>query len=190
MWPPWRQSTARSAGCSHVEQRQPHVVLIGMMGTGKTTVGRLLATRLGWGFWDNDEALREETGRTAAEVQHEQGQAALHQLEERLLREALRGPEPAVFAAAASVVLYPSALDGALTVWLRSSARTELEHIAASGQLHRPLPADAVATLRRLDAERDTKYARMADVVVEVAAGPTATCERALEALTTRHLLP
>jgi shikimate kinase len=173
-----------------VEQGKPHVVLIGMMGTGKTTVGRLLATRLGWAFWDNDEALRKETGRTAAEVHREQGQAALHQLEDRLLREALRGPEPAVFAAAASVVLYPSALDGALTVWLHGSARTELEHIAASGQLHRPLPADAVATLRRLDAERDSKYARMADVVVEVTAGPAETCDAVLEALTTRHLLP
>jgi shikimate kinase len=161
-----------------------------MMGTGKTTVGRLLATRLGRAFWDNDEALREETGHTAAEVQREQGRAALHQLEDRLLRDALRSPEPGVFAAAASVVLDPSALEGALTVWLHGSARTELEHIAASGQLHRPLPADAVATLRRLDAERDPEYARMADVVVEVAAGPAATCERALEALTTRHLLP
>jgi shikimate kinase len=173
-----------------VEKRKPPVVLIGMMGTGKTTVGRLLATRLGRAFWDNDEALREETGRTAAEVGREQGQAALHQLEDRLLRDALRTPQPAVFAAAASVVLYPGALDGALTVWLHTSARTELDHIAASGQLHRPLPADAVATLRRLDAERDSKYARMADVVVEVAAGPAATCERVLEALTTRHLLP
>ena len=95
-----------------------------------------------------------------------------------------------MFAAAASVVLHPSALEGALTVWLHASAPTELEHIAASGQLHRPLPADAVPTLRRLDAERDSKYARMADVVVEVAAGPAETCDAVLEALTTRHLLP
>src|SRR5438046_2100382 len=54
-----------------VELGNQHVVLIGMMGAGKTTVGRLLAKRLGWGFWDNDEALQKETGHTAGEFQRE-----------------------------------------------------------------------------------------------------------------------
>jgi shikimate kinase len=160
-----------------------HVVLIGMMGVGKTTVGRLLADRLGWAFWDNDEALERETGLTAAQVQVERGQPALHELEQQLLRRALARPEPIVLAAASSVVLTPSVLEGALTVWLHLSTRAEQQQIAASGQHHRPLPADAVAALERMSAERNPQYARIADVRVEVGSGPEATCERVLEAL-------
>ena len=48
-----------------------------------------MAARLGWGYWDNDEALEAATGTTAGEVQHRRGQAALHATENRLLREAL-----------------------------------------------------------------------------------------------------
>lgn len=160
-----------------------HIVLIGMMGVGKTTVGRLLAARLGWAFWDNDEALERDTGQTAADVERERGKAALHRLESRLLRDALQSPEPTVLAAAGSVVLDPDALTGAMTVWLRLGIRAEEKQIAASGQHHRPLPADALATLERLAAERAARYAQLADVRVNVAGGAQATCDRVLEAL-------
>ena len=99
-----------------------HVVLIGMMGSGKTTCGRLLAKRLGWGFWDCDEALMEATGSTAGELQRMRGQAVLHAIEHRLLRNALMTRTDTVFAAAGSAVLKPSVLQGELTVWLRASA--------------------------------------------------------------------
>jgi shikimate kinase len=166
-----------------VELGNQHVVLIGMMGAGKTTVGRLLAKRLGWGFWDNDEALQNETGHTAAEFQRERGQPALHQVEDRLLREVLGRPEPTVVAAAGSVAVNPGALKGPLSVWLKTSAQTERQHITASGQRHRPLPADALATLERLGAERASEYARLANVTVEVADAPATTCQRVITAL-------
>jgi shikimate kinase len=166
-----------------VELASRHVVLIGMMGAGKTTVGRLLAERLGWAFWDNDEALRNEVGQTAAEFQRERGQPALHQVEDRLLREALHSPDPAVVAAAGSVAVNPGTLKGAVAVWLKTSAQTEREHIKASGQRHRPLLADALVTLERLGAERASEYARLADVTVEVADAPVTTCQRVIKAL-------
>jgi shikimate kinase len=170
-----------------VPGRDRHVALIGMMGVGKTTVGRLLADRLGWAFWDNDEALERDTGLSAAQVAQDRGQAALHELENRLLREALKRPEPMVLAAAGSVVLDPTVLAGTVAVWLRLSVRAEEQHIAASGQHHRPLPPDALATLERLAAERAARYARIADVQVDVADGPEATCESVLEALAEHH---
>jgi shikimate kinase len=160
-----------------------HVVLIGMMGAGKTTVGRLLARRLGWDFWDNDEALRAATARTAAEVQRKAGMGALHATEGRLLRAALAREAPTVFAAAASVVLEPAVLGGAVTVWLRASAARDAENIAQSGQYHRPLPADAAAAIRRLSVAREPLYGRLADITVDVATEPAVTCDRVVDAL-------
>jgi len=160
-----------------------HIVLIGMMGVGKTTIGRLLAKRLGWGFWDNDEALTKATGETAAQIQRARGQAGLHAVENRLLREALAGRDPSVFAAAGSVVLKPELLKDQLTVWLRSTPAREERNIARSGQRHRPLPGDAIAVLQHLSEARLPMYERLADVTVDVTGDPESTCDRVIAAL-------
>jgi shikimate kinase len=167
-----------------------HVVLIGMMGAGKSTIGRRLAGRLDWAFWDNDEALRAATGQTAAEVQQAHGQPELHRLENELLREALARRTPAVLAAAGSVVLEPELVDGVLTVWLRISEAREAANLARSGQHHRPLPADPDSLLRQMAAQREPLYARVADITVDVAADANATFDRVLGALTSYPELP
>jgi shikimate kinase len=164
-----------------------HVVLIGMMGSGKTTCGRLLAKRLGWGFWDCDEALQEATGSTAGEVQRTRGQAVLHAIEHRLLRHALMTRTDTVFAAAGSVVLKPSLLAGELTVWLRITVAQEEQNIASSGQHHRPLPEDPIAVLQRMSDERLPAYERLADITVDVAPDPQVTCDRVMQALRARE---
>jgi shikimate kinase len=163
-----------------------HVVLIGMMGSGKTTCGHLLAKRLGWGFWDCDEALLEATGSTAAEVQRSRGQAVLHAIEHRLLRNALLTRTDTVFAAAGSAVLRPAVLAGTLTVWLRTSAVQEEQNIARSGQEHRPLPEDPIAVLQEMSAARLPAYERFADITVDVASDPNVTCDRVMQALRAR----
>jgi shikimate kinase len=163
-----------------------HVVLIGMMGSGKTTCGRLLAKRLGWGFWDCDEALMEATGSTAGELQRTRGQAVLHAIEHRLLRTALLTRTDTVFAAAGSVVLKPSILQRELTVWLRVSTLQEQQNIARSGQHHRPLPEDPIAVLQEMAAARLPAYERLADITVDVAPDPEVTCDRVMQALRAR----
>jgi shikimate kinase len=165
-----------------------HVVMIGMMGVGKSTIGRLVAARLGWDFWDNDEALGAATGITAGEFQRRHGQPALHRSENRLLREALQSRDHAVLAAAASVVLEPELVSGELTVWLRVSLERERENIAHSGQHHRPLPGNAAALLQKLSAARLPMYEAIADITIEVAGDPKSTADRVIEALRARGL--
>jgi shikimate kinase len=160
-----------------------HVVLIGMMGVGKTTVGKLLADQLGYEFWDNDVALEQATGKTAADLQRLEGPEGLHRAEARLLEAALRSSAPKVIAAPGSVALIPGPLPGAVTVWLRASVHREVANIAHSGQHHRPLPADAEELLRGVAADRAGVYARLAEIVVDVGSDPAVTCERVAEAL-------
>ncbi|HEY4752428.1 MAG TPA: shikimate kinase, partial [Candidatus Limnocylindrales bacterium] len=62
-----------------------HVVLLGTMGSGKTTVGRLLAERLGRPLRDSDPEIEAATGYTAREIRDRDGPDALHDLEARLL---------------------------------------------------------------------------------------------------------
>jgi shikimate kinase len=160
--------------------------MIGMMGVGKSTIGRLVSARLGWDFWDNDEALESAVGMTAGEFQRRHDQAALHRLENRLLREALRSRDHTVSAAAASVVLEPDLLAGQLTVWLRVSLEREEQNIAHSGQHHRPLSTDAAAVLQKLFADRRHMYEALADITVEVTGDPASTCDRVIEAVRAR----
>jgi XRE family aerobic/anaerobic benzoate catabolism transcriptional regulator len=162
------------------------IALVGMMAVGKTTVGRMLASRLGWTFWDNDEALLEATGSTAAQVQRAEGQDGLHRHENELLRSALGEGRRTVFAVAASVVFDPDALTGVTTVWLRATTAREVANIMLSGQYHRPLGDHPLAELRRLEAERRRLYAQLATITVDVAADPGATCDRVMAALEAR----
>ena len=102
-----------------------HVVLIGTMGTGKSTVGRIVAATLGWAFRDNDEQLVHREGRTAEQIASEDGADQLHQLEAEILLEDLAHAGPDVIAAAASTVLDPRArarlrADG-FVFWLRTA---------------------------------------------------------------------
>jgi shikimate kinase len=79
------------------------VVLVGQMGVGKTTVGRLVADRLGLPFYDSDAQIEEITGRTSKEISLSDGVPALHLLELSVLLSAIE-QAPTVIAAAASIV--------------------------------------------------------------------------------------
>ena len=66
------------------------IVLIGMMGSGKSTVGRLVAERIGWRYVDNDDVVRALSGREPAEIATDDGEDALHAFEAEALLVTLR----------------------------------------------------------------------------------------------------
>ncbi len=146
------------------------VVLVGLMGSGKTTVGQRLAASLGRRFIDNDEALRAETGRTTAQIAAEESVDTLHRREAETLLSALARPGPTVIAAAASVVLNADVRRrlqrDAVVVWLQASDVTLRERLAAPGV--RPdlggQPASVVAEQREA---RAAWYREVADYSVE-----------------------
>jgi shikimate kinase len=148
-----------------------HLVLVGMMGSGKTTVGRRVAARLGRRLRDSDAEVEARTGRTVREIFESDGEAAFRAEEARALADALGDPEPAVVAAAGGVVLDPRnrarLKEGGTVVWLDARPEALARRVSSGG--HRPLLGeDPLAALRRLDAERRPLYAEVADHVVAV----------------------
>ena len=149
-----------------------HLVLIGMMGTGKTTVGQIVAERLHRPFLDSDEEIEARTGHTVREIFEQHGEAAFRTLETEVLEEALAAPERAVIAAAGGVVLSERnrrALQqaAARVVWLCADPASLVERVQRGG--HRPLlDGDPAGTLQRMWDERHELYRSVADVVVAV----------------------
>jgi shikimate kinase len=142
-----------------------------MMGSGKSTVGRQLASRLGWAFLDSDTMVEAATGSTVAELFESGGEAAFRAEESRVLAEALVTSTPAVVSAAGGSVL-SEVNRGLLTrqamvVWLRAEPSTLATRVRPGG--HRPLlGADHTVALAQLDAVRRPLYEEVADVVVDV----------------------
>jgi shikimate kinase len=161
-----------------------HLVLLGLMGSGKTSIGARVAEQLGWRLLDGDEQLATQTGgRTAAEIEAEAGIEVLHQLEADIALAALAAATPTVIGPAASVVeslAVRGALAGHRVVWLRASAELLAESAAAKS--HRPLlhRGDTVALFARQLAVREPLVLPLAGLVIDVAA---VTVERAADAI-------
>ena len=154
------------------EPGERHLVLVGLMGVGKTTVGEVLARRLGRVLVDSDLRIEALTGRTVKQILDADGVAAMRQFEAAALFDALADDEPRVIAAAAGVVLDPenrqrlNAAD-ADVVWLTADPAVLAPRTAS--RAHRPwLDEDPVGTLRRMQDERDPLYREIADRIMPV----------------------
>ena len=149
-------------------------MLVGLMGAGKTTVGRRCAELLDRPFVDTDELVEATTGTSVADLFAEQGERRFRTLEREAIADVSASPTPLVIACGGGAVL-----DGdnrralrahGLVVWLRASP-TELERrVGADAGAQRPLLAGGAppaATLARLSTQREPSYEAAAHVQVE-----------------------
>jgi shikimate kinase len=168
-------------------------VLVGFVAAGKSTVGRLLAARLGWDLVDFDDRVRERTGLAPGALIRERGEPALREVEAALTAE---------LADARDVVLVPgggwgarpemasSLGPGTVRVWLRLSAAEAVRRAAADG-VDRPLLGDAedhagrLRTAGSLLAARTWHYAAAEEVVDVEEKEPAAVVDEILERLDT-----
>lgn len=163
------------------------VVLVGLMGVGKTTVGRLIAERTGRTFVDTDTAIRARTGRTVRELWEEGGEAAYRKLESQVVIDSVAGDDPRiVLAAAAGAVLDPSvreALAKAFVVWLRAAPAVLAGRVHPGD--HRPLlGGHPREVLTQMEADRASLYEEVADMTVDTAGTePSAVADRVVAAL-------
>lgn len=147
-----------------------HVVFVGAMGSGKSTVGTRVALALHRPFVDNDALLQEVAGASAAEVAARDGVDALHRIEAATLLDALGSVDRSVIAAAASTVTDSGVRDAlkasAWVVWLRADPATLIARLPGSST--RPFrdqdPARLVADQAR---ERDRLFADVADLTLD-----------------------
>jgi shikimate kinase len=154
------------------------VVLVGFMGAGKSTVGPLVAARLGFEFVDMDERVEARAGMPVAEVFEARGEDAFRHEEEAVARELLTR-DRLVVAAGGGAFARPETREvlkrNAITVFLQCDLETVLRRVPPDGR--RPLAGNREIMHVRL-AERESSY-READVTVDASAeGAEAVAER------------
>jgi len=163
-----------------------HLVLVGLMGAGKTSIGRRLALRLGMPFRDADAEIEQAAGCSISEFFARHGEPAFREGERRVIRRLLEGP-PLVLATGGGAFMDAETRAmvraQATSIWLRCSLATLLRRTSARN--HRPLlqVGDPARVLASLMEQRHPVYAE-ADIVVECGEdSPETTTGRVLEAL-------
>lgn len=144
------------------------MAIVGYMGSGKTTVGRLLARKLGWEFVDLDRVISARAGMTIPEIFAEHGEERFRDLEHLALSFALDGGPQRVISCGGGVVMRPENRDElrkASTVFLEEDLGVLFSRTRGAG---RPLRASSREDFERLYAERLPFYREVADLEVRV----------------------
>jgi shikimate kinase len=146
-----------------------NLYLVGFMGTGKTTVGRAMAMRLGFQFLDSDQEIERKQRRTVAQIFADEGEAAFRQLEREFV-EGGHPPHRQVVACGGGLVLAPGMLERlksrGVVICLHATPETILRR--TQHNRNRPLldVPDPLARIRELQAEREPVYRRAGSVIL------------------------
>lgn len=174
-----------------MQTRPQRLFLIGPMGSGKTTVGRVLAKKLGLAFVDVDEAIEARCGVEVDRIFEIEGEEGFRRRETQMLDELTLSNDQIVATGGGSVLSEENRTllrSRGTTVWLKTSVQQQLRRLARDKR--RPLlqTPDRRARLEAMAKIRDPLYAQCADIIVQSAnITPQAMAQRAaaeiLEAL-------
>jgi shikimate kinase len=165
------------------------VLLLGMMGSGKTSVGREIQARTGWPYVDNDEAVLRDTGLATRELHEQRGTEALRAAESQVMHGALVASPPYLAGIAAGVVEDPANVealeaDDAFVVYLHTPLDVLVRRVG-SGEGRPWLQPDPATALRVLSEGREPLYRQVADLVVDTSVGDAAAhADQVVAALT------
>ncbi len=168
------RSQTKNTGRIEAPWAQRTIALVGLMGAGKSTVGRRLANSLGRPFFDSDEEIEKAAGLSVADIFSLHGETEFRRGEQRVLERLLSGP-PHVLATGGGAYMNAETRDmlreKAVTIWLNADLETLWKRVSRRG--HRPLlKADnPKGVLSDLLVAREPVYAE-ADIVVTSVEGP------------------
>lgn len=159
-----------------------HIALVGLPGTGKSTVAPLVAARLGAVAVDLDVEISERAGADVAELFADVGEAGFRDLEHRTLVEVLGRPRRQVIATGGGVVVMPANREllahQALTVWLVAGLAVLMGRLAGEGQDRPLLRREPARALEQLARTREPLYEAVSDARLDVGAlGPGEVAE-------------
>lgn len=141
------------------------IALIGLRGAGKTTLGKLLAKKIGWAFVELNKEIEQQNGLSVAEIIALYGQEGFRRMEQIALVQLLARKELIVLATGGGIVSEPLTFDLVLssfyTVWLKAKPEEHMARVRKQGDL-RPMAADrsAMLELRTILQSREPLYSR------------------------------
>ena len=149
------------------------IALIGLRGAGKSTLGKMLAERIGWSFVELNKEIERQNGLSVAEIIALYGQEGFRRMEQAALQQPLARKELMVLATGGGIVSEPVTFDLILnafyTIWLKAKPEEHMARVRGQGDL-RPMADDrsAMAELRNILVSREPLYVR-ANAVVDTA---------------------
>jgi XRE family aerobic/anaerobic benzoate catabolism transcriptional regulator len=149
------------------------VALIGLRGAGKSTLGKILAKKIGWNFVELNKEIEKQNGLSVAEIIALYGQEGFRRMEQTALNQLLARKELMVLATGGGIVSEPLTFELVLssfyTIWLKADPEEHMARVRGQGDL-RPMADDrsAMAELRNILVSREPLYAR-ANAVVDTA---------------------
>jgi XRE family transcriptional regulator, aerobic/anaerobic benzoate catabolism transcriptional regulator len=146
------------------------IALIGLRGAGKSTLGKMLAKKIGWSFVELNKEIEAQNGLSVAEIIALYGQEGFRRMEQAALTQLLARKEPMVLATGGGIVsealTFDLVLSSFYTIWVKADPEEHMARVRRQGDL-RPMADDrsAMAELRNILLSREPLYARASAVV-------------------------
>ena len=164
------------------------IALIGLRGAGKSTLGKMLAKKIGWSFVELNKEIEAQNGLSVAEIIALYGQEGFRRMEQAALGQLLARKELMVLATGGGIVSEPLTFDLILssfyTIWLKAEPEEHMARVRSQGDL-RPMADDrsAMAELRTILLSREPLYARASAVVDTAGLTVDAAAARLIDAV-------